>query len=182
MGKPKFYTDQDAGKCHPIVEALKKAGHRQVKVEWNDALSRNRGWTIRTDKIPYRKFYGTIPNIVRVIQNLSVVAQKHPQYRDVRFETDDELHQWLDKTATRTIEFEDRGQDLLKIWIDAEGEILHTNAQGDIWCGRFIDTTKLNIEKPIDMWFNDQLQWSTMRKLVVDKIHSKCGQASATGV
>jgi hypothetical protein len=54
---------------------------------------------------------------------------KESKYKELKFKSDKKLKEWLSKTAHLAIHLQDNGQDLQVLWVDKEGEILHTNAQ-----------------------------------------------------
>jgi len=83
---------------------------------------------------------------------------KKPIYKDVSFESEKEFQAWLKKTTVCEIEFEDHGQDLMKIWIAENGEILHANLQASIWNGRFVDVENLEEFTPIHLYQGSESQ------------------------
>jgi hypothetical protein len=100
------------------------------------------------------------------------MGKKNSRYQDKKFANEQEFNAWLDKTQTMIIDFEDNGQDLLRIWTDEYGEILHSNAQTQIWCGRFVKL-ECFVTEPICMWDADTAKWQVMGRLVIELITYK---------
>ena len=93
---------------------------------------------------------------------------KKPQYKNLTFETPEGFDQWLQATCYCTVEFQDMGQDLLKIWLAESGEILHANLQAGIWNGRFANMTVLTEFTPITL--QKVNGWVRYNALVIEKI------------
>ena len=74
---------------------------------------------------------------------------KRPKFKDLKFENHKELEKWLKSNAKFILEFEDKGQDLLKMWVHKTGEILDCNANQNLYLGEFVDLEKLEKGKPI---------------------------------
>ena len=91
-----------------------------------------------------------------------------PQYKHLTFKSQKAFDEWLEATTTRSITFVDFFQDLLKIWIAENGEILHANLQASVWNGCFVHLKTLQECKPIELWETDQ--WKPYGKLIVDTI------------
>lgn len=98
------------------------------------------------------------------------MKDKIAQYKNAKF-PEKAFEGWLKRTTTQIVEFEDNGQDLLKIWISKEGEILHANLQTSIWCGLFVKTS-FAVGKCLKMWNPDSHRWLSFPALVVDKIQN----------
>jgi hypothetical protein len=97
-------------------------------------------------------------------------ALKTPQYKDKKgFETEEQFEQWLASLKPTVITFRDFGQDLQKIWVDSEGEILHANLQTSIWCGRFVNMETLSVGTNIELQDIMKPKWNPMR-FIVDTI------------
>jgi len=64
-----------------------------------------------------------------------------PQYKNKTFKNEKLFNEWLKKTATQKIIFEDDGQDFYEWWIDEYGEVLHCAPfQAFVWNGKMVDT------------------------------------------
>lgn len=98
-----------------------------------------------------------------------VKETKQSKYKDLRFNTEKEFDRWLAKTATMTIDFKDHGQDLVMIWIDEEGEILHANLQTAVWCGKFVNTQKIIMGEPVQVWGHATMDWQITKRLIIEK-------------
>lgn len=96
---------------------------------------------------------------------------KQPQFKDLTFNSKKEFNSWLIANNEYVIDFDDLGQDLLRIWVHATGEILDANLQQSIWNGLFVNVEKLNEYEPIEMWMDEQ--WTVMGKLVIDQIRKR---------
>jgi len=66
-----------------------------------------------------------------------------PQFKELRFKSEKEFKVWLDSHTSKIVHLVDNGQDLMCIWLHESGEIVHCNAQGGIWNGKFVDMAKL---------------------------------------
>ena len=71
------------------------------------------------------------------------------EFKDLKFKNEVKFKEWLGKTATHKIEFEDNGQDCLEWWIDNGGEVLHSRMQPNIWNGMIVDLFELLIGEEI---------------------------------
>lgn len=171
MAQSKKYTDKDK-KLHPIVKKLMADHHTEVVVTWASALRGDRGWTVTSKQLGWNKFHGVVPDIIKALERLKGTPRKKPKYRELKFASDREFNAWLKTVADRSIYFQDFQQDLQKIIVDKEGEILHANLQTDIWCGKFVNLEYLVIGKPVMMWDNDDRIWNTMSRLVIEEIIS----------
>ena len=80
--------------------------------------------------------------------------KKEPKFRNLKFEKEELFQDWLSQHEFMKIEFADKGQDLLSITIDEEGEVIDANAQESVWLGCFVDTTKIRSGKGIYMQSN----------------------------
>jgi len=87
------------------------------------------------------------------------------KHKYLTFNTLFQFKKWLKATTAYQITFEDKGQDLLQIWIDKDGEILHANLQVSIWIGRMVEVKKLAVGKPINIWVKDH--WEPYNGLIV---------------
>lgn len=96
--------------------------------------------------------------------------EKQPKFKHLRFETKKEFEEWLYRTYTFRIELVGL-QDLTTIFIAESGEILHTNLQSSIWCGKFadVDLSKHDEINYIKIFNNDLLKWETT-DLEIEKI------------
>lgn len=93
------------------------------------------------------------------------------KYRDIKFKNDNDFNAWLNKTAKQIIWFKDEGQDLIAIWIDEHGEILHANLQTQFWNGKFVNLNTLKTGEIIQMFFEVE-GWQSLVKLTVDEIEN----------
>ena len=105
---------------------------------------------------------------------------KKPQYKNLNFDTPEDFDQWLQATYHCTVEFQDMGQDLLKIWLAESGEILHANLQASIWNGCFANMTLLTEFTPINLQVGDE--WVRYNGLVIEKITYRNDTKGATVV
>ena len=93
---------------------------------------------------------------------------KKAQYKNLKFDTPEDFDHWLQATYHCTVEFQDMGQDLLKIWLAESGEIIHANLQASIWNGCFANMTLLTEFTPISLQEGDE--WVRYDSLVIEKI------------
>jgi len=96
-----------------------------------------------------------------------------PQFKDLKFDSAEDLHKWLLENACYVVELVDFGQDLLKVWIHESGEILDCNAHQSIYVGKFVDTNLL-VEGNC-LWIYDDIEQKFMfyMRLIADKIALK---------
>lgn len=97
------------------------------------------------------------------------MTRKLPKYKTLTFETEEGFDTWLKTMAKKIIHFKDEGQDLIIMWVDSEGEILHCNLQTSIWCGRFVNMDKLEVGHNIELQDTQKDQWNQM-KFIIDKV------------
>ena len=88
------------------------------------------------------------------------------KHKYLTFNTLFQFKKWLKATTAFQITFKDAGQDLRRIWIDKDGEIIHANLQVSIWNGRRVDPKKITIGKPIFIWIKDH--WEPYNALIVE--------------
>jgi Superinfection exclusion gene product 17 len=88
--------------------------------------------------------------------------EKQPKFKDLRFETEQDFDDWLRFTHLVRIELFGE-QDLTTIYIAESGEILHTNLQSSIWCGKFadVDLSKHEEKNYLKIFNNDLMKWET---------------------
>jgi len=80
-----------------------------------------------------------------------------PKYRDLTFKSKEEFDEWLKKTATIKVEFEDDGQDFLEWFLDERGEVLHSDMQCRIWNGKMIDVPNIRIGRYLPLQAGDYI-------------------------
>lgn len=85
-----------------------------------------------------------------------------PVYKDLTFNSEQEFKQWLSNTTYKKIFFKCKGQDLMKINIAENGEILHANLQSSIWNGRFVNMEILEKGTLIQFWNIEKSRWDVM--------------------
>lgn len=90
------------------------------------------------------------------------------RYKNRRFKSEGAFQKWLKLTATRTVEFEDFGQDLQRIWIDERGEIIHCNAQSGVWNGMFLSIEQIAAGRPAWFYFKNEKVWKKMDFIIED--------------
>lgn len=74
------------------------------------------------------------------------MKQKISKYKDIKFNDISHFTEWLDENTKYFIELVDNGQDLVEVWVNSEGEILHTRVSGFYtYVGNFVNTDFLKI-------------------------------------
>ncbi|MCK9430008.1 MAG: hypothetical protein M0R17_08395 [Candidatus Omnitrophica bacterium] len=96
-----------------------------------------------------------------------------PRYYDLTFDNIKDFNKWLGDTTKMKIHFVDQHQDLLKIWTDEFGEILHCNLQASIWNGMFVNLKKLKVGQYIQFRNLENTGWDEMDFLVDNIIDLK---------
>ncbi|RWX03389.1 hypothetical protein [Flavobacterium cerinum] len=73
-------------------------------------------------------------------------ADYTPKYKAFKFNNQSEFDIWLEKTTAYVVEFFDDGQDLLKIYVAENNEIIHSEYFGSahLYNGAFI------VENPVE--------------------------------
>lgn len=84
------------------------------------------------------------------------------QFKEIRFKTEADFKEWLEKTTFKKIFLKDKGQDLMKLWISESGEILNANMQSLIWNGRFVNLETLAKNTNLCFWNKDKSEWDVM--------------------
>jgi hypothetical protein len=91
-----------------------------------------------------------------------------PKYKELRFDSEASFKKWLDKTTSKTLRFQDMGQDLQRMHIAESGEILHCDFHANIYNGKFVNTEKLDWFVPVEILNNGKFE--RMNGLVIDEI------------
>jgi hypothetical protein len=99
----------------------------------------------------------------------TLYLEKEPRHKEKKFKSEKALWEWIKRMAHKRILFFDKGQDLQDIWIDDQGEIIHSNLQQSIWCGKFINLKKLGTDKHIEMLMDGK--WKPMDFKVEEIVH-----------
>ena len=86
--------------------------------------------------------------------NTQTIAEKAPvqKYKGLKFKTAQAFAEWVKQKCFAHIQFVDNGQDLTEVWVDEDGEILHSDLQSSIWCSQFIRMNNLFEGAPVEMW------------------------------
>lgn len=87
------------------------------------------------------------------------------------FNSQKSFDDWLDKTTFKKLILSDLGQDMTRIYVAENGEILHCNFHSSIYNGRFINMAELDEFCPVEILENGQ--WVRKMGLLVDEIVSK---------
>lgn len=101
---------------------------------------------------------------------MQTITPPVPKYKHLRFKTDISFKVFLKETSTIKILFEDQGQDVLTMWIDDRGEVLHSDLQSTIWTGKFIKTETLIQGLPVEIYMPEFSGWRKMEKLKVENL------------
>lgn len=96
-----------------------------------------------------------------------------PKYATLKFSSIKAFEKWLGQTTKKVITLQDKGQDLQSIYIDSEGEIIHTDFQSKMYIGRFIELASLKIGEPLQISVNES--YVPYNGLVVSEIQNKIG-------
>lgn len=96
------------------------------------------------------------------------------QYKGISFSSEDHFKLWLDDTAYAIIEFEDHGQDLIKIWVDEYGEIINAYMQYKFWLGRFINIEIAQSYYSLYIYDADYGMWRRIPELIVKDVNYVC--------
>lgn len=95
---------------------------------------------------------------------------KKSKYRRLRFPDQDAFNLWLSEKARKIIHLKDVGQDMHKIWIDEEGEILHTDFHSHKMNGKFINLDVLEVDSILVARESGKDQWDAYWRLMPEKI------------
>lgn len=96
--------------------------------------------------------------------------EKIPQYKELTFRNQSQLDAWLHETTHWIIELTDEGQDLLKLWIAANQEIINTNTQQSVWCGTFVNMISAKKDSALLMW-NPEKEMYRMMDFTIEKVY-----------
>jgi len=88
-------------------------------------------------------------------------AELKPIHKDLQFASEAAFKRWLKKTTKYIITFIDNGQDLRKIWVADNGEIIHCNQQAWVWNGDFVDISKAKKGQSV-LFYTYQKRWTEM--------------------
>lgn len=95
------------------------------------------------------------------------VADHTPIYKHLTFGSPMLFDKWRAETATILVDFRDNGQDLLRIWIAGNGEIIDCNLQAWVWNGKFVKLDELVTGQGIQLWRDGEY---TLMDFIVEKI------------
>ena len=74
------------------------------------------------------------------------MRELEPIHKDLKFKSKEEFEKWLKLMTCYIIEFEDDGQDFLKWYLDARGEVIHYEPfQAFVWNGKMVDTIEMRV-------------------------------------
>lgn len=91
-----------------------------------------------------------------------------PKYKNQAFNTKKEFEEWLEKTTHKQLVFEDHGQDLQRMFIADNGEIIHCDFQARIYNGLFVNLEALEEFTPVQIW--EDGQWKRKLGLVIEEV------------
>lgn len=106
-------------------------------------------------------------------QNSETAEKYVPQFKDLFFSGKDgksHFAKWLRDTRSYVVHLMDFGQDLLMIHVHESGEILHCNAQGNIYNGMFVNLEKLQNGECLEMYIRDLGSFEPFVRLVIDLV------------
>lgn len=88
-----------------------------------------------------------------------------PQFKELRFETEELFQEWLKATTAKVIRLEDLGQDMQVIHVHETGEILHCDWNSRIYNGKFMSNPEVG--KPLI------IDGDTYARLIVESMDQK---------
>ena len=92
------------------------------------------------------------------------------EHKNKKFKKHEVFEKWLNNFTAAEVYFKDNGQDLLHIYIDSGGEILHCNLQAAIWNGTVVDLKTLKPNKNIGFVFLPSKTRTNIMDFVIEKI------------
>lgn len=92
------------------------------------------------------------------------------KFKDVTFNSREELGQWLKKLTHKIIDLKDNGQDMQRIWVHESGEILYSDFHSSIYCGKFIDMKKLVVGNHLNIWDEGKNRYRIYTGLFVEAL------------
>jgi hypothetical protein len=106
----------------------------------------------------------SLKKVAELLSNQPLVPVQ--QYKDLKFKNKQSFKNWLSRTSRIIVEFKDFHQDLIKIWLDEHGELLHAEMQSFLKPGYFF--RKIIPGKAIEIY--DGIKWDTYWQLIVDNV------------
>lgn len=104
-----------------------------------------------------------------------------PQHKERRFDSEQHFNKWLQVTATKKLHLKDNSQDLLILYIDDKGEVLHCNAQASIWIGNMLDINYLE-EAEFICWYSHNIHRWISTDFIIQKIETgECKYCAGIG-
>lgn len=88
-----------------------------------------------------------------------------PVYRQVNgFKSEQEFDKWRDSVTHIIIDLVDYGQDVQRLWVARNGEIIHTDWQSSVWSGGFIDLDRIEKGVPLFLFMPTlDIDWRKMK-------------------
>lgn len=92
------------------------------------------------------------------------------KFKDLKFNSEVEMNEWLKKVTYKIIDIKDNGQDMQRIWIHETGEILNCDFHSSIYCGKFIDMKKLAISNYFNIWDEIKKRYEIYEGLFIEAL------------
>ncbi len=100
-----------------------------------------------------------------------------PRFKDLKFQNDKQFRSWLKKTTRYEIEFQGE-QDLVRMYVDALGEVLYCEHGSHFYIGRFIDVDfhlvsegrSFKAHQPLRMWEEERKSFQSLYGLIIKEV------------
>lgn len=101
---------------------------------------------------------------------MTTTAIKKPQFKELTFKSRSAFNAWLKNTTSKTITFQDFGQDMQRMHIHKSGEILHCDFHGNLYNGLFVNLEVLKVGEMLQTFSVEEgiIKWT---RLVIAKIN-----------
>lgn len=92
------------------------------------------------------------------------------KFKDLKFKSEHEMNNWLKEVTFKIIDLKDNGQDMQRIWVHETGEILNSDFNSEIYCGKFIDMKKLAVGNHLNIWDESNERYKIYEGLFVESL------------
>lgn len=97
-------------------------------------------------------------------------TKNEAKFKDLKFNSEAEMNEWLKKVTYKVIDLKDNGQDMQRIWVHETGEILNCDFHSSIYCGKFIDMKKLAVGNHLNIWDEEKKRYKIYERLFIEAL------------
>jgi hypothetical protein len=94
------------------------------------------------------------------------------KFRNLRFNSEAEMNEWLKETTFKIIDLVDNGDDMQRIWVRESGEILNCDFHSSIYNGKFVDIEKLDVGNTLNIFDEEKQCYRVYEQLIIKAINT----------